>query len=204
MVTQIHTLRNRLTKALLTATAMVDGKIRPSRSNLEALAQTLDEVNAMVAAVPKYALEDGDGSDRLVDTRKMIASVVDELTLISAATGVGLTAEDSEPGERGCRILRGRSKAMYAALEGAAHVLMTALPKRSSIAIASRSAEILTLSVRLADADPAIEAALLERIAPVVASYGGLVHAGDEPGLLCLHLPGERLCASAGVCTLAG
>jgi hypothetical protein len=71
MATQIHTLRNRLAKAVLTATALVDGKLRPDKANLSALAQALGEVSALVATVPKYALEDGAAGDHLVDTRKL-------------------------------------------------------------------------------------------------------------------------------------
>ena len=85
MVTQIHTLRNTLAKALLMATAMVDGKLRPNKSNLQALAQTLDEVNAIVRRVPKYDLEEGGEHERLVDVRKMVDSVVRELELVSTA-----------------------------------------------------------------------------------------------------------------------
>jgi hypothetical protein len=202
MATQIHTLRNRLAKAVLTATALVDGKLRPDMANLSALAEALGEVSALVAAVPKYALEDGTAGEHLVDTRKMIDSVITELALISDATGVELTAEQPEPGDAGCRVLRGRSTAIYAALEGAAHLLLTALPSRSSVTIASRSAGILTLTVRLADADPAAEAALLERLASVVERHGALVHALDEPEAWCLHLPGERLCENPEVCAV--
>jgi hypothetical protein len=204
MATQIHTLRNRLAKAVLTATALVDGKLRPDKANLSALAQALGEVSALVATVPKYALEDGAAGDHLVDTRKLIDSVVSELALISDATGVALTAEPSEPGEARCRVLRGPSAAIYAALEGAAHLLLTMLPIRSSVAIAARSAETIMLTVRLADADPATETALLERLAPVVERHGALVHALDAPGTLCLHLPGERLCVDTEVCAQSG
>jgi hypothetical protein len=151
MVSQIHTLRNRLAAARLTAAAMLDGKLPPNPGNLRTLAQTLDEVNAIVASVPKYDLDGGAGDDPIVDVYDVIESVVEEFAMIASAVDVALVATKSPTG---CRVLRGRPGAMSQALEDELQPLIMALPRGSTIAIAPTAADALRLTVSVPGREP--------------------------------------------------
>ena len=151
MVTQIHTLRNRLAAARLTAAAMLDGKLPPNPANLRTLAQTLDEVNAIVASVPKYDLDGGAGDDPIVDVYDVIASVVEEFAIIASALDVVVVTTASPTG---CRVLRGRAGAMSEALEDALQPLIVTLPRGSTIAIAPTTTDALRVTVGVPGREP--------------------------------------------------
>jgi hypothetical protein len=147
MVAQIHTLRNRLAAARLTASAMIDGKLPSDKGNLQALAHLLDEVDALVASVPKYDLEDGVASERVVDVQEMIEAVAAEVALVAAAVNVALVVVKPPRVEIGCRVLRGRTNAIHETLERALRGLLMALPEGAEIVIAPRSADVVGFTV---------------------------------------------------------
>lgn len=191
MASQIHELRNRLTTAALTATAMLDGKLPPEKRHLRELVNALADVTSIAATISKH--DWGQSADDQVDVQEIIRSVAADLALAASAAGVRLIV--AEPVGIGCRMLRGPSSAIQGALEDAVHALVNALPAGSSIVIAPRGAGRITLTAAAGDDRP-LEALYLylDEIAPYLESRGGRVHLGEEPGEYTLHLPGRPLC----------
>jgi signal transduction histidine kinase len=198
MTTHIHELRNRLTTAVLTATAMLDGKLPPDRTNLQGLVHALEDVKTIVATVSKYDWSKTPSGDQIVDVQDVIRSVVDELALVSSAADVRLIARESDSDSFCCGMLRGPSTAMHGAVEGAVHALVSALPPKASITITARSAQVIVLSV-YAPGD-ASAAAHLADVAPHLESRGGRAYLGRQPGEYCLDLPGKPVCSQKGDC----
>jgi hypothetical protein len=197
VTTQIHELRNRLTTAVLTATAMLDGKLPPDKANLQWLVHALEDVKSIVAAVSKYDWIRTSTGDQVVDIHDLIGSVVDELALVSSAADVRLIPVEPQPEILGCRMLRGRSNAMHGAVEGALHALVGALPPKASIEITPRSAQIVILTATVpGDAEAA--SAHLAAIAPHLERHGGRAYLGGAPGEYCLHVPGKPVCSPKG------
>lgn len=199
MTTHIHELRNRLTTAVLTATAMLDGKLPPDRTNLQGLVLALEDVKTIVATVSKYDWNKAPSGDQIVDVQDLIGAVVDELALVSSAADVRLIAADNESDSLCCRMLRGQSTAMHGAVEGAVHALLSVLPPKASVTVAARSAQVLTLTARV-PGDASAAWAHLSEIAPHLESRGGRACLGSEPGEYCLYVPGKPVCSQKGVC----
>jgi len=202
-MTQVHSLRNRMTTALLTAGAMVDGLLPADAKNLRDLAQTLDDLNGILATVPKYDLEP-DSAASIIDVHEMIRAVCDDLALIASATSISVNILD-DPAAAGCRVLRGNRRHVGESFEGALRVLLTVLPAGAAVDIAPRSAGIVILTVTTPEHEPKNLTALLTGMAAQLERHRGMVHRGAEPGRYCLHLPGKQLCdggASRAVCCL--
>jgi signal transduction histidine kinase len=199
MTTHIHELRNRLTTAVLTATAMLDGKLPPDRTNLQGLVHALEDVKTIVATVSKYDWRKAPSGDQIVDVQDLIRSVVDELALVSSAADVRLIAAENDSDSFCCGMLRGHSTTMHGAVEGAVHALVGALPPKASVTIAPRSAQIVALRV-YAPGDSTAAWAHLADIAPHLESRGGRAYLSGEPGEYYLQLPGKPVCSQKGDC----
>src|SRR5450755_3714203 len=119
MTTQIHELRNRLTTAVLTATAMLDGKMPPDKSNLQGLVRALEDVKSIIATVSKYDWDQTPADDQVVDVEELVRSVADELAMISSAGDVHLIVAGSDPRASRCDA-RGRGTGASRARERAA------------------------------------------------------------------------------------
>jgi hypothetical protein len=195
MTAQIHELRNRLTTAVLTATAMLDGKMPPDKSNLQGLVRALEDVKSIIATVSKYDWDQTPADDQVVDVEELVRSVADELAMISSAGDVHLIVAGSDPRMSPCGMLRGRAVAMHEAVEQALHALVSALPPRSSISIAAGSGAVVRLTTTVRG-DWQVATAHLAAIAPALESRGGRAHLGAKPGEYCLHLPGRPVCDS--------
>jgi hypothetical protein len=193
-MTQIHELRNRLTTAVLTATAMLDGKLPTDKSNLQGLVRALEDVKSIVATVSKYDWDQTPADDQVVDVDDLVRSVADELAVVSSAGDVRLLVTGSDPRMSPCGILRGHALEMHEAVEEAIGVLVGALPPRSSIRIAAGSGAVIRLTV-VGQFDWQLAAAHLAAMAPALESRGGRVHPGGKPGEYCLHLPGRPVCS---------
>jgi hypothetical protein len=146
VTTQIHELRNRLTTAVLTATAMLDGKLPTDKSNLQGLVRALEDVKSIVATVSKYDWDQTPADDQVVDIEDLVRSVADELEVASSAGDVRLLVTGSDRRMSPCGILRGHALAMHEAVEEALHALLSALPPRSSIRIAAGSGAVVRLT----------------------------------------------------------
>lgn len=194
VTTQIHELRNRLTTAVLTATAMLDGKLPTDKSNLQGLVRALEDVKSIVATVSKYDWDQTPADDQVVDIEDLVRSVADELEVASSAGDVRLLVTGSDRRMSPCGILRGHALAMHEAVEEALHALLSALPPRSSIRIAAGSGAVVRLTAT-ALGDWQLAAAHLDAMAPALESRGGRVHLGAKPGEYCLHLPGRPVCS---------
>jgi hypothetical protein len=194
MTAQIHELRNRLTTAVLTATAMLDGKLPTDKSNLQGLVRALEDVKSIVATVSKYDWDQTPADDQVVDVEDLVRSVVDELAVVSSAGDVRLVLLGSDPRLSPCGLLRGRALEMHEAVEEALQALVSALPPRSSIRIAAGSGAVVHLSVTI-PVDWELAAAHLAAMAPALESRGGHVHLGTQPGEYYLHLPGRAVCS---------
>jgi hypothetical protein len=193
MTTQIHELRNRLTTAVLTATAMLDGKLPTDKSNLQGLVRALEDVKSIVATVSKYDWDQTPAGDQVVDVEDLVRSVVDELAVVSSAGDVRLVVIGSDPRMKSCGVLRGHALDLHEAVEGAVHALVSALPPRSSIRVAAGPGAVVRLTTTI-PVDWQLAAAHLSAIAPALESRGGRVHLGAQPGEYCLHLPGRPIC----------
>lgn len=193
MVAQVHALKNKMTTALLTAGAMLDGTVPSDKKNLRELVQALDEANRLLAAVPKYDLEPETKTESVIDVPDMIRTVAGDLALVSSATGVGLTVAADLP-ESGCQALYGNRRSIYEALESALHALMVMLPTGSVIDLAPRSPAVLALTVSFANGRPENLTEHLAKIAPHLEPHSGTAHRDDASGAYCLHLPGTSFC----------
>jgi hypothetical protein len=194
MTTQIHELRNRLTTAVLTATAMLDGKLPTDKSNLQGLVRALEDVKSIVATVSKYDWDQTPADEQVVDVEDLVRSVVDELAVVSSAGDVRLLVAGSDPRMSPCGMLRGHALEMHEAVEEAVQVLVGALPPRSSIRIAAGTGAVVRLTVA-GLFDWQLAEAHLSAMAPALESRGGRVHPGSQPGEYCLHLPGRPVCS---------
>lgn len=194
MTIQIHELRNRLTSAVLTTTAMLDGKLPTDKSNLQGLLRALEDVKTIVSTVSKYDWDQTPADDQVVDIEELVRSVADELALVSSAGDVRLIVAGSDPRMSPCGMLRGHTLEMHEAVEEALHALVSALPPRSSIEIAAGAGAVVRLTTTI-PVDWQLAAAHLTAIAPALESRGGRVHLGSRPGQYCLHLPGRPVCS---------
>jgi hypothetical protein len=196
MTTQVHELRNRLTTAVLTATAMLDGKLPTDKSNLQGLVRALEDVKTIVATVSKYDWDQTPAGEQVVDVEDLVRSVVDELAVVSSAGDVRLFVTASDPRMSPCGMLRGHALELHEAVEEAVHALVCALPSGSSIRVAAGPGAVVRLTTTI-PVDWQLAAAHLTAIAPALESRGGRVHLGAQPGEYCLHLPGRPICSEA-------
>jgi hypothetical protein len=194
MTIQIHELRNRLTTAVLTATAMLDGKLPTDRSNLQGLVRALEDVKSIVSTVSKYDWDQTPADDQVVDVEELVRSVADELAVVASAGDVRLSVAGTDPRMSPCGMLRGHALEMHEAVEEALHALVSALPPRSAIQIAAGAGAVVRLTTAI-PVDWQLAAAHLTAIAPALESRGGRVHLGSRPGEYCLHLPGRAVCS---------
>lgn len=168
MPTQIHALRNHLTSAVLTATAMLDGKLPADAGNLRGLVRTLEDIRAIVASVSKYDWDESTSQEQIVDVRALMDAVVDDLTFVASAGDLHLSVEETSAERTGCYHLRGRRDLMHAALEETARMLVSSLPAGSCITFDCASGDTIALTAT----------------AP-----------GTTPRRYGLSLPGRRLCS---------
>jgi hypothetical protein len=194
MTVQIHELRNRLTTAVLTATAMLDGKLPTDRSNLQGLVRALEDVKTIVSTVSKYDWDQTPPDDQVVDVDELVRSVADELAVVASAGDVRLIVGGTDPRMSPCGMLRGHALEMHEAVEEALHALLSALPPRSSVQILAGAGAVVRLSTTI-PVDWQLAAAHLAAIAPALESRGGRVHLGARPGEYCLHLPARAVCS---------
>ena len=197
MVTQIHSLRNLMTTARLTAGAMLDGVLPLDAENLRELAQTLDDANGLLASLRKYDLDPAAPDDRLIDIDEMIRSVADDVALVSEAAGVAVNVVAPAAADCGCRVMRGDRRVAYAAFEGAMRALVTTMPAGSVITIVPRSAALVGLILTSPGADPERLTAPVAELTPHLESHRLKIHR-IAAGEYCVHLPGEHFCSGGG------
>jgi hypothetical protein len=193
MAALIHELRNQLTNAMLTATAMIDGKLATNVGNLRELERALANLDGLLATAGTYDFEPT-ASGSIVDLREVIHTVADELAVVAGAADVSLVLLRGPDAD--CCAVRGPAGLLCAALDGAIRALVPQLPPGSSIALtpAAGAAVLLELAVPSPGTTPSL-AALAPTIEPPLAARGGRLHAGRTPGQLCVHLPAETLCS---------
>jgi hypothetical protein len=194
MTSRIDELRNRLATAMLTVTAMLDGKIASNRANLERVSQSLADVQSIVLTVRNGDWEQSLSTTRLFELRDVIETVVRDLGLIASAAGTQLIVGTPDPAPEGCFALRGRPEQAYRAVEQAVRHLLRALPAATAVEITTPYAQVASVAVRPRD-DPGMLAALLE-IAAILEAYDGRAHAGED-GCLCLHVAAATVCPCA-------
>lgn len=192
-MTDIHALRNRLTTAALTVTAMIDDKLPSTRANLQRVAQTLADMRAIVANVRGEDWSAGNGS--LVDLREITATVVRAMMMLSAAADVKLEIVQSCT-FHGCRAMQAEPIPIYRALDGALQMLLRAAPAGSTIQIEQSSTRSLNVRVRTPGDAPNRD--LFDQIAQCLDAQGGSAHRlGPPEDGYCLHFPGSPICECA-------
>lgn len=192
-MTDVHALRNRLTTAALTVTAMIDDKLPSTRANLQRVAQTLSEIRAIVAGIRSD--EWGASADSLVDLQVVADRVIRAMMMLSAAADVKIEIA-AAPEFAGCRALHADPVPIYRALDGALQLLLRAAPAGSTIVVAQASTSSIRASVRTPN-DGAMRD-LLEPIAQCLAAQGGSAHPlATERNGYCFHFPGAAVCGCA-------
>jgi len=190
-VTEIHELRNRLTTAILTVTAMIDGKMPSTRGNLQHVGQTLADIETIVA---KGRDEDWGGDDRFVDLAEIAARVIDAMMMLSAAANVNLILASPF---NGCRAFRADPRPIYRALDGAVQTLLRAAPAGSTLEIEQASAQSVNLVLH-SPKDEAPGSDPFEPIRRCLETYGGhAVRLSDMKTGYCLQFPGVPACGCA-------
>lgn len=179
---------------MLSITAMLDGKLPPSRPNLERVSASLADIHAVVVTVRNGDWDHSNSAHKLFELREVAESVVRDLALTASAAEANLVLA-AEPEPPGCLALRGAPEEAYRALDRVLRHLLTATPKITQIELSTPSAQLVRLTIG-GDSPAVLEA--LPQSAALMESYGGSAHR-DAAGNLCLHFEAAPICRCAAL-----